>query len=279
MKGLVTSWYERRQTGANLDPATAAPNIPFKGPDDRLESVHGADQSKVVENTDDAPWKPLVCLEIYAGSESLVGSGVLIAPNVILTAGHNHYRLATGKFANVIAASVGMKNGRQAAKARVVRVECCPNYTSRANPEDRSRFQYDYGIARLADDTLFQWAKDKMDVASQAPLNDSDLSRSLLTIAGYPFIPGKPLTLKSCTGKAVAGRIEPVNVWYDMDSMPGQSGGPVFRYDGPGKPPVFAGIHVAGDTKDNRARRFDTTMRTQVQAWLSSASGGQNIGV
>ena len=152
MKGLVTSWYERRNVGAALDPAAPVPNIPFNAPDDRLESVHGTDQSKPIENTGEAPWKPLVCLEIYAGSESLVGSGVLIAPNVVLTAGHNLYRLATGKFANVIVASVGMKNGKQAVKSRVVRVDCCPNYTSRANATDKSRFQYDYGIARLADE-------------------------------------------------------------------------------------------------------------------------------
>ncbi len=226
MKGLVSSWYERRNGGAKLDPAAPVPVIPFNPPDDRLESIHGTDQSKLVENTSDAPWKPLVCLEIFAGSESLVGSGVLIAPDVVLTAGHNLFRLATSKFANVIVASAGMKNGRQAVKTRVVRVECCPNYTSRANAEDKSRFQYDYGIARLADDALFRWSSDAMDVASQPPLSDSDLSRSLLTIAGYPFIPGNPLTLKSCTGRTVAGKIEPVNMWYDMDSMPGQSGGP-----------------------------------------------------
>lgn len=279
MKGLVSSWYERRLNGANLDPAASIPNIPFRPAHDRLESIHGTDQSKVVENTGESPWKPLVCLEIYAGSESLIGSGVLIAPTVILTAGHNLYRLDTGKFANVIVASGGMKNGRAAARSRVVRVECCPNYTSRASADDRSRFQYDYGVAHLADDTLFRWASDRMDVASQTPMSDSELSRSLLTIAGYPLIADKPLTLKSCTGRAVAGKIEPVNVWYDMDSMPGQSGGPVFRYDGPGKPPVFAGIHVAGDTHDNRARRFDVMMRTQVQAWLGEPSGGQAIGV
>src|SRR5574338_246069 len=105
MKGLVTSWYDRHRTGASLDPTAPVPDIPFKAPDDRLESVHGTDQSKVVENIGEAPWKPLVCLEIYAGSESLVGSGVLIAPNVVLTAAHNLYRLATGRFANVILAS------------------------------------------------------------------------------------------------------------------------------------------------------------------------------
>ncbi len=56
--------------------------------------------------------------------------------------------------------------------------------------------------------------------------------------------------------------------------MPGQSGGPVFRYHSDTKNFIFAGVHVAGErsSNSNLARRYDAAMRTQVQAWLKGFS-------
>ena len=59
------------------------------------------------------------------------------------------------------------------------------------------------------------------------------------------------------------------NFGYAMDSLPGQSGGPVFRYHPESKAVIFAGVHVAGDSDKNIARRYDASMRQQLKAWIA----------
>ena len=54
-------------------------------------------------------------------------------------------------------------------------------------------------------------------------------------------------------------------------SMPGQSGGPVFRYNEAAKKIVFAGVHTTGFESENRARRYDALMQKNIAAWIGGA--------
>lgn len=271
--GLITAWQDQRRSGADLDISKPAPKADFGS--NTLEGTHGKDDSVVVGNTEEQPWRPMVLLRMYMGGRKFIGSGLLIAPNVVLTAGHNLFQLSSKKFFDSIVADVGLKNGKTGAQARAARVEVCPGY-EKFSPTDPLRSRIDYGIIRCDTDALGKWVGKHVDVASQAPMPDAEYPPAIFSIAGYPFN-DTPLALKTCAGKAIREKVEPQQFWYTMDSMPGQSGGPVFRWS-PTRGFILGGIHVAGDTDDNRACRYSTAMQKQLQAWLGNAAGGTRIG-
>jgi V8-like Glu-specific endopeptidase len=280
MKALIASWKgPQDRHGASLDRAAPLPRsiLQPKG----LEKIQdGADERNIAKDVTVAPWRPLVCLQIYDGDAVGIGSGVLISPTVVLTAAHNLHLLSPtrgqGRWPKAITAHVGVvNNDKGAAMSRVVRVETCPGYReSSAGME--TQFDFDFGIARLADEALFNWAKTCFDVPAQKPLREDEISQHMLTAAGYPHEAGKPVRLHFHAGRMVTS-CAPLTFRYKLDTAAGQSGGPVFRFHGEDKPCHLAGVHVGGDASSNKARRYDASMQQQVVAWLA-ASGGQLIG-
>ena len=277
MRGLISGWKEQQRRGmADLQQTPAAP-FDFKGfapPNDAgTESIIGNDDSIIVNDTANAPWRPLVCLRITAPGEFLIGSGILIRPNVILTAAHNVYRLNSNAYATSIVAHVGVTTGGNAgAEAIGGRVQCPPQYVACAGPNDPTRLPFDFAVIHLTSDALSKWTKPDSipDILSQPPMSEPDLRAAQLTLAGYPVYEGKPIVLRKCLGHIVS--TTGTGLIYDMDSLPGQSGGPVFRINEPSKSITFAGVHTTGQETENRARRWDATMQKTVKAWLDGAA-------
>ena len=282
MRGLISGWKEQRSRGmASLQQTPAAP-FDFEGfapPNDtRLESVIGNDDSVIVNDTANAPWRPLVCMRIKAPGEFLVGSGILIRPNVILTAAHNVYRLNSKAYATSIVAHVGVTTGGNAgAEAIGARVQCPPQYVACAGPNDPTRLAFDFAVIHLTTDALGKWTKPESipDVLSQAPMSEPELRAAQLTLAGYPVYGGKPIVLRKCLGRIVS--TTGTGLLYDMDSLPGQSGGPVFRINEPSKSITFAGLPTRGQEIENRARRWEASMQKTVKDWLGGAANSAAI--
>lgn len=232
-----------------------------RAPDDRVE----------VTNVNVKPWRPLCCLSLVfadvGGDKDVVGSGILIAPNVILTAAHNLYSLRTGAFVKSAHAHVGTDSGSYAASARIRRVEICPGYSDFA-PDNIQRYRYDFGVAKLETNALMEWSNECLDVVNQTPLSDDELARSVLNVAGYPVEPG-PRKLKYHFGQPLSGTISPTNFRYRMDTTEGQSGGPVFRFMAASQQVAFAGVHVGGDARGNIARRYNAGMQNRLRDWLA----------
>ena len=276
--GLITAWKQRQERGqATLD-TRPRPPFDFRGfeqPDETgLEAIIGNDDSVIVADTANPPWRPLVCLRIYAPGEDLVGSGILIRPDVILTAAHNVYRLGTKSYATSIVAHVGKtQTGVAGAEAYAARVQCPPEYVACSGPNDSTRYAYDYALIFLNSDALGRWTRPEHIPAlpTQSPMSDLDLRAGQLTIAGYPCYPNAAIVLRKCNGKVIS--LAGAGVFYDMDSMPGQSGGPVFRYNDTTKTLTFAGVHTTGFETENRARRYDAMMQKSLNAWLAGGSG------
>ncbi len=268
--GLITAWYDRNRSGVTLDLGQPEPDINLKGTG--LEGNNGDPNSKIVDDVTIAPWRPLVMLAITMPHDTkpnevsyYVGSGVLIAPDVVLTAAHNVFRLANKSYATSIVAQIGVYKGQRQGKSRGAKLFCLPAYR-KCGPKDPQRHQHDFAIITLAEDTIGKWAGTHFNLPTQAAMSDVDLARSRLTVAGYPGS-CSPLTLMMCFGEVSIPSVTPANFNYTMDTMPGQSGGPVFRYDVDGAV-TFAGVHVCDDIGTNRARRYDQVMRAQIAAWI-----------
>lgn len=254
-----------RTTGARETPPPAHINKLIIG---------GVDGREIVESVEAAPWRPFCCMKLsFTGdaNEFGYGTGILIRPNIILTAAHNLYSLTARTFVRSLTASVGTKAGAAAASAKAKRVEVCPAYiTSLAN--DSGRYRHDYGICVLDSDTLHTWAGEYVNVTDQAPLDNAEFLRSRLNVAGYPDERPRQteLALKNDSGPIIPSSLTATNFRYQMDTMAGQSGCPVFKYYSNSKRFLFAGVHVGGADNSNLARRYDAGMRDQVKAWLAA---------
>ncbi len=228
------------------------------------------DDRTIVANVGEKPWRPICCLSLVfangARDENVVGTGILIAPNVILTAAHNLFSPRTRRFVKTAHAHVGTNSGAHAASARIRRVEICPGYSDFADTDIR-RYRYDFGVAKVESNALIDWSGEFLDVANQPPLADDELGRARLNVAGYPAEQGPP-KLKSDSGGVLRDTISPANFRYRMDTTAGQSGGPVFRYMADSQQVTYAGVHVGGDSRGNIARRFDAAMQNRVKEWL-----------
>jgi V8-like Glu-specific endopeptidase len=231
----------------------------------------GADERVAVDNVEAAPWRTFCCLRINFSDDANrfgYGTGLLIAPRLILTAAHNVYSLGGGHWAKSIAAMVGMKNGQFAAKANVVEGKVARGYRESRGAES---FQFDFGVAVLDSDALFQWTGECVNVVDQAPMDNAELERSGVSVAGYPDEDRPNIKLKSAFGGIVAGLTTQANIHYLMDTMPGQSGCPVFKWSAQTRSFSLAGVHVRGANRTNMARRYDARMREQVKAWVAEA--------
>jgi V8-like Glu-specific endopeptidase len=272
--GLVSMLLGGARASASGGGDAADLDMAHEPPPPRLSGVQSlitsdGDQRIVVQDVEVQPWRPLVCLRMrYADGSLGVGTGILITPTVILTAAHNLYALDLGKFVEAAVAEVGVKNGAPGAQARIKRVEVCPGYT-RQSARNPARYSLDFGVAKVDSDALFRWAGEVVPVHEQEPVRDDELEKSLLNVAGYPDREGA-LKLKTDAGGVLKGTLSAANFRYKIDTMPGQSGGPVFRFHKDSGQFVYAGVHVAGDAASNLARRYDPAMRNQVRAWLSS---------
>lgn len=286
MTGLVTAWRQQRLGGDRLDARFELP--PLVPPPELEAIIDKTDERSNAQNPKGPPWRPLVCLQIFVdrGDRNYaVGSGVLIDDDVILTAAHNFWRLADqpnrGRPVFAAAGHIGVEGGVSELSARIASFHV-PDAYKASTATSNQQFMHDFAIARLADKSLGQWAGTKFDVLTYAPLDADRVRKATLTVAGYPRDSKKdPLVLKFATG--VPLRVDEADnaIRYKMDSMPGQSGGPVFQYH-TNNTVYFAGVHVCAEgpgatPTNNRARRFDAAMQEQIRAWLGKPAGGQAI--
>jgi V8-like Glu-specific endopeptidase len=284
VRGLISQWKARSQPDARNMPAGSlpAPDMLPRG----VESIQGrTDDRKRPKDVTAAPWRPMVCFRIFipGADKPGTGSGVLIAPNVVLTAAHNLHMLADQRGRGFdppkITAHVGVvSHDVGTARAFVTRVATCPGYVESSRNDD-VRYNFDFGLAWLSDDSLFKWAQTSFNVPAHAPLADAVVLEAQLTAAGYPDEPGKRIELKFHSERQHVTSCAPTTFRYKLDTEGGQSGGPVFRYHAADGACYLAGVHVAGGGSSNMARRYDASMQKQVKAWLDAPNAGRRLSI
>ena len=237
---------ESNQGQAPKDPSRAANQFlvrgirrePLSNPQNVFESILGdVDRRKQILETELLPWRMLCSLEIEsANGLQYIGTGWFAAPRTIITAGHCvHDELELGGWARRITVIPG-RNGEEVAPfGRTV--------SSRFSTTDRwlevRDADFDYAAIHLDEDLGTQTG-----VFSLAVLPESELQNRLVNVAGYPVSPGNGRFqyFHANRVKAVTAR----RVFYDVDTMGGQSGSPVWAYLDDSESPSVVGIHAYG---------------------------------
>ena len=234
------------------------------------KSVIGRDDRKLVADPMSPLWRPVVALFVTYPEQSNthLGTGVLIAPRLVLTAAHNLYDLGRRQriMGGVVKAGLTPQGCEAQSGISAVRV---PKAYEKHNLRNNNQFTVDYGLVLLKSDAVHDWAKTVWPMETNPPFSTRALRGSHLSIAGYP---ARNLTgytaLTTCYGPVDPNAITKNTFTYDMDTTGGQSGGPVFRFDKDTNRVALAGIHVAGfDGSHNLAHRFTADTKRNVLAW------------
>ena len=220
----------------------------------QLEVIIGKDDRVRIQNTKVVPWKRICHLTIEAQNGSkFLGTGALIGPRTVVTAGHCVYLHDAGGWAKSITVTPGRNGGSSPfGKAKAVQLHSVKGWKVGKNR------QYDYGAITLGPGI-------KMSPPSAfgfAALSDSAIRGKKLNTAGYPG--DKPSGTMWYNGRK-AKSVQPRVLVYDIDTMGGQSGSPVWLKQN-GKR-VQVGIHTNGMASGNSATRITLPVLKNLKKW------------
>ena len=243
------------EEGVAIDEAAVADYI------QQLEVVIGTDDRVQITNTKQVPWRRIVHLLITAGNgRKFLGTAAIVGPRTLITAGHCVYMASQGGFAREIQCSPGRNgNDRPYGTVNASRVWTVRGWTVHKNPD------CDYAAIilprplRAEDPGWFGFAN----------LGDIELMSSRLNMSGYPG--DKPLGTQWFHGR-VAKSVTARRIFYDIDSMGGQSGSPVWLRRPDGKR-YMVGIHTTGAPTGNSAVRINQQVFNNLKNWRTNPDG------
>lgn len=211
--------------------------------------VFGTDDRVRIDNTSNSPYRQTVQIYARFGNEYQGGSGVLIAPNKVLTATHVLRHKETGRWAEVaivipgkITSSepYGRRKGSTYHLLTAYYNDSSLTYTTVQMKED---------IAIITLDTPFPPA------VGHLPVSTDMFANQKIQVIGYPASKlaedvGKHGYMYAASGPIL--EVQDKVIRYQVDMTPGHSGGPVLDTSNN----VIA-INVAENPHQNTARRID----------------------
>ncbi|AFY58654.1 V8-like Glu-specific endopeptidase [Rivularia sp. PCC 7116] len=254
-------------------------------------SVIGPDSRQVITSFGTFPISTVTTVDIQTSAGSFVGSGITIAPNHVLTAGHNPYNASNNTIATSLRTTTSANEDALRTRiigfssdppANVTNVNFVDNYNVTGNPGD--------------DIALF--------TTSDAPIAASDVigliafvdpaTTTGLTIdtAGYPGdnvsgnIPGNTGVFGRDLVRSPGAAESPGNIVFtsngrffysqDVDTAGGQSGSGVWHtLDGDPNPRVL-GIHAYGSSTNNSGVLITTDIYDEIIDQIETDSGTTN---
>ena len=224
-----------------------------------LEVVLGADDRVQITSTTIPPWRWICSLRITAANGAqFIGTGWLVGPRTVMTAGHCVYMHSQGGWAREIEVAPG-RNGASrpfgSARATVFR-----SVSGWVNSHDRN---HDYGAILLPSTHRFG---DQLGIFGYAALSDAELLNLTLNLSGYPG--DKPAGTQWFHSR-VTSSVTPRTIVYNIDTAGGQSGSPVWRLQGGVRHAV--GIHTNGALSGNSATRIIPEVAGNIAAWTAAA--------
>lgn len=224
-----------------------------------LETVCDADDRVRVNATTQVPWSANCQLIIDMGdSGSARGTGWLLGPQIVITAGHCVFDPDSGEFFDSVEVIAGM-NGPQRpfGSQRVARQKL---RASEAWKQSGS-MAADYGAIIL--DRPFESPSGVQPATfGVAVLSDLELESLNVNTAGYPG--DRPLGQQWFNGGRIRS-VSPTRLSYMIDTVGGQSGSAVWRRLANGQRQAI-GIHNYGGCP-NRCTRITSQVFSDLRAW------------
>jgi V8-like Glu-specific endopeptidase len=227
-----------------------------------LEVVIGADDRVRINNTAKLPWSGVCQLNIRAkNGQRFIGTGWLIAPRCVITAGHCVFIRSAGGWADRIEVSPG-RNGASFPFGTVAsgRFSALPRWVSH---NDRN---FDCGCIILprparapngASPFTFRYAA----------RSDTAIKSRALNLSGYP---GDKGGITQWFHARLAKAVSPSVITYDIDTAGGQSGSPVWHLENNARTAV--GIHTNGSPLGNSATRITPAIKAQMDVWRAAGA-------
>jgi glutamyl endopeptidase len=222
------------------------------------ETVHGVDDRVKITNTTVFPFRAIASLLITAADGSRwIGTGWFISPRTLVTAGHVVYIKNSGVpgrdgWVRSITVIPG-RNGASEPFGRAVSTTF-RSVTGWTNNGDE---KHDYGAIIIPTPL-----GNTVGTFGFGVYSDADLLRVTANISGYPG--DKPAGTQWFDARRVAS-VAPNKVFYDIDTMGGQSGAPVWRVVGSQR--IGIAVHAYGGVTANSGTRITPSVNANLISW------------
>lgn len=231
----------------------------LESPKSRLltSNIIGEDDRVRVSPTTSYPWSAVVKLYVTWGTDIYISSGAMIDQNHVLTAGHIVYSHSNGGWADSVKVVPGADNGNEPfGHAWAINIRTYSNWIFSAHTN------HDFAVITLDRNIGLQTGWMEL----YTTLSSSSIYTGILNTAGYPadLDFGENMYWTSDNGYAA----DEFNHWYYLDAFGGQSGSPVWIYDGINREIVsiftnsIVGLNLNYGTRINR-NKYDC-----IKNWL-----------
>lgn len=225
-----------------------------------MEVVIGTDERVEITATDLYPWRCICSLRIRAADgRSFIGTGWLISPRVLLTAGHCVYMHDAGGWADEIEVIPGRQGSNEPFGSAI-----CTQMSSTHGWVTDNDTNSDYGVIMLPENKRFG---DDLGWIGYANRATGDLENTVVNLSGYPG--DKPAGTQWFDNKQLIS-VTNEKLFYEIDTFGGQSGAPVWQYM-PDGTRYGVGIHTSGHLSGNSATRINDAVFNNIVNWIGQA--------
>lgn len=228
----------------------------------------GQDRRNVVTTTSQYPWRALcaLCVET-TGHKKRIGTGWFVNERTLLTAAHVLAPLPPDEPALLVRVIPGLNGtNKPFGYADTSSFRISGGWKTSPGPET------DFAAVVLPNDDLGKECGSFFLPAMQA--SDVELGKLAVTVAGYPTSDGEfPGELLVQSDQIV--QVDPLRVYYEVDTTPGESGAPVWKRGS--TPPEVVAIHGYGidglppeyaGKSWNSGLRITAGVYEELKAWL-----------
>ena len=212
-------------------------------------NIIGSDNRQLVDDTSLFPYSAICYVRIYFAGKSNPdrGTGFLIGPNTLLTAGHNLIYEANKALPEKIEIYPGgheNANGEITSPYEMIEVETC--YIQKEYYDNETR-DNDWGLCVLESNIGYQTSWLDLSVVSNSMLGEE------ICVAGFPLDLGRNMYRSAGTITSIAEH----RFYYNADTEGGNSGSPVYLNNN-----VVIGIHTTGNSTGNGATKVNLFIYT-----------------